>query len=208
VLFARLEDKVVQGLRDKYSGSQKEREEKKPAPEEVFAKTVSLRTAEIVNVERIPKADKLFKLTLNIGSPEAPEPRVICSGLVGFYTEEQLLHKHIIVVYNLKGRVMRGVESKGMLLAAGDEKVNPDGTKTEIVDVLDSGSVPSGTWLSVEGFDVKPEEKPAEITIDQFLAVPMRATNHVVNVNGKALLLGGPGSEPVKAVVVADGGVH
>jgi methionyl-tRNA synthetase len=235
VLFAKLEDKLINELRDKYSGSQEEREKKStedtekekknnknnknsvdsvpPAvkyssPEEQFAHTVALRTAEILTVERIPKADKLFKLTLNIGSPEQPENRVICSGLVGFYTEEQLLHKHIIVAYNLKARMMRGVESKGMLLAAGDVIKNADGSETEIVDVLDSGSVPSGTWVSLEDHYLKPEDMPAEITIDQFMAVRMSSKDYVINVNGKALLLGGPGSAKVKAAVVANGEVH
>lgn len=91
-----------------------------------FAK-VNLKVGQIIKVERIEKSDKLYKLTVDLGS----ETRTIVSGLVGFYTEEQLINKKIVVVANLKPVKLRGVESNGMLLAAGDNDVvrllMPDG---------------------------------------------------------------------------------
>jgi methionyl-tRNA synthetase len=80
---------------------------------------VSLKVGQIINVERIEKSDKLYKLTVNLGS----ETRTIVSGIVPYYTEEELLNKKIVVVANLKPVKLRGVESNGMLLAAGDKDV-------------------------------------------------------------------------------------
>jgi methionyl-tRNA synthetase len=215
VLFNKLEDDMINELRERYSGTQKEREEKKepahtePAPVaapeaktyEYFAQNVALRTATVVSVEKHPNADKLFVLHLDI----AGEERVICSGLVGIYTEEQLLGKHIIVAYNLKGRKMRGIESRGMLLAAEKQVTDADGETHEIVDVLDSTGLPSGTWVSVEGIDIDPADKPAEIDFETFAAVPMKVKDFLVSVDGKALLLN---NQQVKAALVDNGTVH
>jgi methionyl-tRNA synthetase len=79
---------------------------------------VDLRVAEIKNVEEIEGADKLWKLTLDVG--ELGE-RVICAGIKEFYSEDELSGKKIIIVSNLAPRKMRGVESEGMLLAASTD---------------------------------------------------------------------------------------
>lgn len=76
---------------------------------------LDLRVAQIKNVEAIEGADKLWKLSLDVG--EIGE-RVICAGLKEFYSKEELINKKIIYFSNLKPRKMRGVESQGMLLAA------------------------------------------------------------------------------------------
>lgn len=81
-----------------------------------FAK-VDLRVAKIVHAENHPNADKLFKLQLDDGSGT---PRQICAGIRGYYTAEQLVGKLIVIVANLAPRVIRGEESRGMLLAASD----------------------------------------------------------------------------------------
>jgi len=81
-----------------------------------FAK-VDLRVAEIQNVEDIPGADKLYKLDINVGE----ENRTICAGIKEFYSHDELKGKKIIIVANLTPRKMRGIESKGMLLAASNE---------------------------------------------------------------------------------------
>lgn len=80
---------------------------------------VKLRVGQIVNVERIEKADKLYKLTVDLGE----EKRTIVSGLVKYYSPEELLNKQVVVVVNLKPVKLRGVESQGMLLAAGDDDI-------------------------------------------------------------------------------------
>ena len=77
-----------------------------------FAK-LDLRTAKIVNVEEIPRKDKLYKITLEVGA----ESRTIVSGLKGDYSKEELLGKTIIIIANLQPRMLGGVESNGMLLA-------------------------------------------------------------------------------------------
>lgn len=79
---------------------------------------LDLRVACIKKVEEIDGADKLYKLTLNVG--ELGE-RIICAGIKQYYKKEELKNKRIIYFSNLKPRVMKGVESQGMLLAASTE---------------------------------------------------------------------------------------
>ena len=79
---------------------------------------VDLRVAQIKKVEEIVGADKLFKLTLDVGEIGK---RTICAGIKEFYKKEDLENKKIIYLSNLKPRVLRGIESQGMLLAASTE---------------------------------------------------------------------------------------
>jgi methionyl-tRNA synthetase len=81
---------------------------------------VDLRVGEVLTAERIPKADKLLLLSVDIGEEK---PRQILAGIAQHYTPEQLVGRKIAVVANLKPRKLRGHESQGMLLAAsvGDE---------------------------------------------------------------------------------------
>ncbi len=80
---------------------------------------VELRTAEIKTCEKIPKAKKLLKLTVDLGYEE----RTVCSGIAKFYEPEALIGKKIILVANLKPAVLCGIESNGMILASGEETV-------------------------------------------------------------------------------------
>jgi len=82
-----------------------------------FAK-IELRVAQIVVAERIPKADKLLRLEVDLG-PDFPK-RQILSGIAEHYTPEELIGRRIVVITNLAPRKMRGLESHGMLLAASD----------------------------------------------------------------------------------------
>jgi methionyl-tRNA synthetase len=81
-----------------------------------FAK-VQLRVADILAAERIEGAKKLLRLQIRVGEGEE---RQIVSGIADAYTPEELVGRQIVVVYNLKPAVLRGVESQGMLLAASD----------------------------------------------------------------------------------------
>ncbi len=83
---------------------------------------LDLRVAEIKNVEEVEGADKLWKLTLDVGN-EVGE-RVICAGLKQFYSKERLQGKKVIYFSNLKPRKMKGIESQGMLLAASTKNHN------------------------------------------------------------------------------------
>lgn len=150
---------------------------------ERFARLVDLRVAEIVKVERHPKADKLYIETLNDGSGES---RVIVSGLVPFYREEELLGKRIVLVNNLKPAKLRGTESRGMLLAAS--AVNPDGT--EIVEVLSMPDAAPGTRVILEGQDPAIIPEP-QIDVDTFFSVPIAARDGNAWVGGARLTADG-----------------
>ena len=80
---------------------------------------LDLRVAEIVSVEDIEGADKLYKIEVDVGSEIGK--RTICAGLKQYYSKEDLQGKKIIYFSNLKPRIMRGIESQGMLLAAVSE---------------------------------------------------------------------------------------
>jgi methionyl-tRNA synthetase len=209
-LFAKIEDELAAELRERYSGSQKERlaAKEEQAREEaakaaaafaelpaLFARTVDLRVAEIVKIERHPRADKLYIETLDI----AGEERVIVSGLVPFYQEEELLHKRIVVAYNLKPAKLRGVESRGMLLAASDR----DAEGNERVEVLDAGDLPTGERIGIEGLEL--QDVPEEIAIDEFFAAPILVKGHSITVGGKALNAGGV---PLATKVISEGEAH
>lgn len=104
---------------------------------EDFAK-VDLRVARIVHAEPHPNADKLLKLQLDDGSGT---PRQICAGIKAYYKPEDLVGRHIVIVANLAPRVIRGEESRGMLLAASDAAKSPDsGPETRSVVILTPAS--------------------------------------------------------------------
>jgi methionyl-tRNA synthetase len=85
---------------------------------EDFAK-VEMRVGEIIAAEPIPKADKLLKIQVDIGT----EVRQVCAGIAQYYQPEQLVGMKVVLVTNLQPRKLRGVESNGMIVAAsvGDE---------------------------------------------------------------------------------------
>jgi methionyl-tRNA synthetase len=76
---------------------------------------VELRVGEILTAERIPKADKLLKFTIDLGEAT---PRQILAGIAQYYEPETLIGRKVIVVANLAPRKLRGLESQGMILAA------------------------------------------------------------------------------------------
>ena len=86
---------------------------------EDFAK-IDLRVATVVAAERVPKTDKLIKLQVKIGDEE----RTIVSGIAQHYEPENLIGKNVIVIANLKPAKLRGIESRGMVLAASDDEGN------------------------------------------------------------------------------------
>ena len=76
---------------------------------------VELRVGEIKTAERIPKADKLLRFTIDLGEAA---PRQILAGIAQYYEPENLIGRKVIVVANLAPRKLRGLESQGMILAA------------------------------------------------------------------------------------------
>jgi methionyl-tRNA synthetase len=100
---------------------------------------IELRVAKILVAERIPKADKLLRLEVDLGY----ETRQILSGIAEHYTPEQLIGRRIVVITNLAPRKMRGLESHGMLLAASDG----DHGKPVLATFPDSDEIPLGSRL-------------------------------------------------------------
>lgn len=80
---------------------------------EDFAK-LDLRTGRVLLAEPHPKADKLYRLAVDIGEAE---PRQVIAGLREFFAPEELVGRQVVVVANLKPRKLRGLESQGMVLA-------------------------------------------------------------------------------------------
>lgn len=80
-----------------------------------FAKVV-LKAGRVLSAEKVPKADKLLKLSVDLGEGA---PRTIVSGIAEAYAPEQVTGRNVVVVANLKPRVLKGIESRGMLLTAG-----------------------------------------------------------------------------------------
>lgn len=100
---------------------------------------VDLRVARVLVAERIPKADKLLRLEVDLGY----EKRQILSGIAQWYTPEDLIGRRIIIVANLAPRKMRGFESHGMLLAASHGE---DG-KPVLATFADSDEIELGSRL-------------------------------------------------------------
>ena len=86
---------------------------------------LDLRVGKIMEAEPVEGSNKLFKLSVRIGS----ESRTLVAGLAGIYSEDELLGKLVVVVCNLEKKVLKGIESQGMLLAAE----SPDGEISVLV---------------------------------------------------------------------------
>jgi methionyl-tRNA synthetase len=151
LLFRKIEDAEIEAQMEKLKNkSQKAREAEKmektgttqneqPVAEPVpavavkpeivfddFAK-IDLRVGTIITAEKVEKADKLLKLTIDLGF----ETRTIVSGIALHFKPEEIVGKQVTVVANLAPRKMRGIESNGMILMAEDKSgklyfVNPD----------------------------------------------------------------------------------
>ena len=100
-------------------------------------KKVDLRTAEIVQAEKVDGADRLLKIQVKMGA----DTRQIVAGIAEYYKPDDLIGKKVILVANLKPVEIRGVESQGMLLAASDE------SSLTLVG-LDDNDLPSGLNVS------------------------------------------------------------
>jgi methionyl-tRNA synthetase len=83
---------------------------------------MELRVALVTAAERVPKADKLLRLELDLGS----EQRQIVAGVAQWYAPEDLVGKRIVIVANLEPATIRGIQSQGMLLAAGGREPGAD----------------------------------------------------------------------------------
>ncbi len=137
LLFSKIEDDAIQVQLDRLAAIKAEREADEAAAAAAEAAKriepqkaecsfddfdkMDIRTATVLEAERVPKTDKLLKLTIDTGI----DTRTIVSGIAEFYTPEQMLGKQICILANLAPRTIRGIESKGMILMArqGDGKM-------------------------------------------------------------------------------------
>ena len=124
-LFARVDEKKFMEMIAEKQKAAEEAAKAIPEPEheaqinfDSFT-AVELRTAQILECEKVPKAKKLLKLQVDLGY----EKRQIVSGIAKFYEPEELIGKKVIVVANLAPVKLCGIESFGMLLASGEENV-------------------------------------------------------------------------------------
>lgn len=126
LLFSKVEDEQIDAQMARLSKIKAEREalEKAENAKKVTAQKeecsfddfgkMDIRTATVLEAERVPKTDKLLKLTIDTGM----DKRVIVSGIAEYYSPEDMVGKQICILANLKPRVIKGIESKGMILMA------------------------------------------------------------------------------------------
>ena len=130
LLFRKIEDAEIQKQTDRLEKIKAEREAaaaaaaaaeaaKKIEPQKAEVTfdqfgAMDIRTATVLAAERVPKTDKLLKLTIDTGL----DTRTIVSGIAEYYSPEDMLGKQICILANLAPRVIRGIESKGMILMA------------------------------------------------------------------------------------------
>ncbi len=82
-------------------------------------KKIELKVAKVLSAEPVEGSEKLLKLQVDLGS----EQRQILSGIAKYYKPEDLIGRQIVVIANLEPRQMMGLESQGMVVAAGDGEV-------------------------------------------------------------------------------------
>ncbi len=99
---------------------------------------LDLRVAEVIKVEDVEGADKLYKLTLDV---DDLGERIVCAGVKDYYSRDELKGKKVILLANLAPRKMKGIESQGMILAA----VNKD--ESEIVLVSPENEIAVGSKI-------------------------------------------------------------
>ncbi|MBR9703659.1 methionine--tRNA ligase, partial [Candidatus Woesearchaeota archaeon] len=182
LLFEKIDDKTLEKLKTSFDGKDELEHADKKVVEEFIPERLDLRVAKIVKVEKHPKADKLYIEELDVGELGT---RTIVSGLVPYYKPEELAGQQVVLVSNLKTATLRGVESKGMLLAA-ESKEN-----VRVLFVPQEIGKP-GDKVLID--DIHPDFA-GEFTIDEFFSLKLevkeftpRINTHALIVNGKPLM--------------------
>ena len=126
LLFAKIEDEAIDAqlarlarIREERDAAARAEAAKQAAPRKAACsfddfEKMDIRTATVLEAERVPKTDKLLKLTIDTGL----DRRVIVSGIAEYYAPEDMVGKQICILANLQPRVIRGIESCGMILMA------------------------------------------------------------------------------------------
>ena len=133
---------------------------------------LEIRVGRIEEAVEHPNADTLFALTVDIGS----EKRSICAGLRGHVTAGDLAGRKVLVLANLKPATLRGIESRGMVLATDrrDGKVVP----------VDPGDASPGDLAAVEGIPSSPKSK---VSKGDFEKAPLEIRSGIVTYRGMPL---------------------
>ncbi|MEE9439248.1 MAG: methionine--tRNA ligase [Saprospiraceae bacterium] len=123
-LFSRIDDSVIEGQMDKLKANVKQKNQiaiSNPIKDEIvfddFLK-MDIRSATIIEASKIPKANKLLQLTLDVGF----EKRIVVSGIAEHFKPEDIINQKVSLLANLAPRKIRGVESRGMVLMAEDSE--------------------------------------------------------------------------------------
>lgn len=137
LLFEKIEDSVIQQQLDKLAAIKKHNEEQSRQPESVLEDVPfdtfiasDMRAGRILACEKVPKADKLLRFSIDDGMGG----RTIVSGIAQYYKPEELVGKTVVFVANLPVRKIRGVESQGMILSVEDYKTG----QLQVVTLPDS----------------------------------------------------------------------
>ena len=122
-VFTRIDDDVIDAQIAKLSSNKVEQApvietNMKPVVQFDDFTKLDLKTATILEAEKVEKADKLLKLSLDLGF----EKRTVVSGIAEHYQTDEIIGKQVVLVTNLAPRKIRGVESQGMILMADDEE--------------------------------------------------------------------------------------
>jgi len=193
ILFTKLEEKIIDELRERFAGTQDERAAAADESlESQFKNEIQLVVGKIIEIERHPEAEKLYVEKIDCGEGE---PRTIVSGLVPYYSEEELLGKNVVVVANLKPTKLRGIKSMGMILAAEDKEEN--------VEVIFPEEAEAGTPVILAD-DKRENPEYKKLKASRFFEIPLRTEDNIVKTGETALTYNG---KELKTVKVTNGEV-
>jgi len=134
-LFAKLPDETIRAEIERLRGPKPKDSPESSVPYSDFAK-LDLRVAEVISAEQVKGANKLLLLRLLVGDDQTE----VVAGVAQHYAPEDLIGKKLVLVYNLEPAVIRGVKSRGMILAASD--------RDHLVLVVPDHDIPSGSRVT------------------------------------------------------------
>lgn len=143
LLFAKIEDAQIQAQLDKLESSKKQNASAKNVPAQKVETTfddfskMDIRTATILEAERVPKTDKLLKLKIDTGI----DVRTIVSGIAEWYKPEDIIGVQVCILANLAPRKIKGIESQGMILMAENLQGELSFVVPSKKDVINNGSI-------------------------------------------------------------------
>ncbi|MEM4360984.1 MAG: methionine--tRNA ligase [Candidatus Anstonellaceae archaeon] len=165
-LFEKLDKSKIQQLALQYSSKAEHQE----------LKNLYLEVGQIISVELHPNASNLYIEQVKLSDKTIR----IVSGLAKFYNPNELLNKNCLIVRNLESKVIRGVRSDGMLLAAQSSNL-----ELEIIEPQSD----VGQIVNFEG--IVPTQNPKLLSLDEFFKFKLEVREGICYANGKKMLIGG-----------------